>query len=286
MPNLHDIDSESNPQTIISKYIKEYHEKTGRNVIVYYSGWLNHTSPPRGYGINDLDKNGFMSVIHGLDKSVGLDLFLHTPGGDVGATESLIDYLHDYFQGDINAIIPQLAMSGGTMIACSCKEIVMGKQSSLGPIDPQFGDIPAEAIIKEFNRAKNEISQNPNTAPIWQILLSKYPAAFVIKCENASKWSNEILEKSLKYSMFDESEIETIENIKKVLGSHENTKNHGRHLSAKECSKIGLKIRNMEDDNGIQDAILSVHHACMNFFNKNKDSIKIIANNNDKFFMQ
>ena len=77
-----------------------------------------------------------MSVIHGLDKSKGLDLFLHTPGGDVGATESLIDYLHDSFGGDIRAIIPQIAMSGGTMIACSCKEIIMGKQSSLGPIDP------------------------------------------------------------------------------------------------------------------------------------------------------
>lgn len=38
-----------------------------------------------------------MSVVRGLDKSKGLDLFLHTPGGDVGATESLIDYLFDSF---------------------------------------------------------------------------------------------------------------------------------------------------------------------------------------------
>ncbi len=60
-----------------------------------------------------MDKNRFMSVIHGLDKSKGLDLFLHTPGGDVGATESLIDYLHDSFEGDIRAVIPQIAMSGG-----------------------------------------------------------------------------------------------------------------------------------------------------------------------------
>lgn len=286
MPNLYDISNESNPQSVISKYIEKYSDKVKRNVIVYYSGWLNHTNPSASAGINDLDKNGFMSVIHGLDKSKGLDLFLHTPGGDVNATESLIDYLHDSFDGDIRAIIPQLAMSGGTMIACSCKEIIMGKQSSLGPIDPQFGNIPAEAIIKEFNMAVEEVSKNPKTAPIWQSLLSKYPAAFIIICENARKLSDEILEKSLTYSMFDKTDTEKIDKIKNVLGSHENTKSHGRHLSPKECSKIGLKIKNMEDDNENQDLILSVHHACMDFFNKNENSIKLIANNDKKFFMQ
>ncbi len=286
MPDFFDISNESNPQSTISKYIQKYQKYTKRNVIVYYSGWLNHTEVKRGSSINDLDKNGFMSVIHGLDKSKGLDLFLHTPGGDVGATESLIDYLHDSFEGDIRAVIPQIAMSGGTMIACSCKEIIMGKQSSLGPIDPQFNGIPAEAIIKEFERAKKEVSNNPETIPIWQTMLSKYPPSFVIICENARKLSDEILEKSLTYSMFDESENDTVNNIKEVLGSHENTKSHGRHLSAKECSNLGLKITNMENDNKLQDLILSIHHSCMDFFNKNENAIKLLANNKKKFFMQ
>ena len=285
MSDFFEISNESNPQSVISKHIQKYQRYTKRNVIVYYSGWLNHTTPPKGYDINDLDKNGFMSVIRGLNKSKGLDLFLHTPGGDVGATESLIDYLYDSFEGDIRAIVPQIAMSGGTMIACSCKEIVMGKQSSLGPIDPQFGGIPAEAIIKEFERAKEEVSNDPKTIPIWQTMLSKYPPSFVIICENARKLSDEILEKSLTYSMFDESEKDTINNIKEVLGSHENTKSHGRHLSAKECANIGLKITNMEDDDKFQDLILSIHHACMVFFNKNENAIKLIANQK-KFFMQ
>lgn len=287
MPNLHEISKEINPQTIISKYISLLCEETKRNVIVYYSGWLNHTQPKKGLEINDLDKNAFMSVIHGLDKNKGVDLILHTPGGDVGATESLIDYLYESFDGDIRAIVPQLAMSGGTMIACSCKEIIMGKQSSLGPIDPQFEGIPAEAIIKEFERAKVEVASNPETIPIWQTMLTKYPPAFVVMCENARKWSDEILEKSLTYAMFnEESERDKIIKIKEVLGSHENTKSHGRHLSAKECSNLGLKITYMEDDDKLQDLILSVHHACMNFFNINEESVKLVANNKNKFFMQ
>ena len=39
-----------------------------------------------------------------------------------------MDYLRAMWSTDIRAVIPQLAMSAGTMIACSCKEIVMGKQ--------------------------------------------------------------------------------------------------------------------------------------------------------------
>ena len=173
MPNFYEISSESNPQTVISKYIKKYSQMVDRNVIIYYSGWLNNTEPEKMTSINDLDKNAFMSVINGLDKSKGLDLFLHTPGGDVGATESIIDYLFASFNGDTRAVVPQIAMSGGTMIACSCKEIIMGKQSSLGPIDPQFGGIPAEAFIKEFDRAKKEVSAYPQTEPVWREMLSK-----------------------------------------------------------------------------------------------------------------
>ena len=82
-----------------------------------------------------------MNAVYGLDRSKGLDLILHTPGGDLAATESIVTYLKKMFNNDIRAIIPQISMSAGTMIAMSCKEIIMGEQSSLGPIDPQMGGV-------------------------------------------------------------------------------------------------------------------------------------------------
>ena len=64
------------------KYLSKIYEKTGRNIIAYYSGWLqNPTSADAA--INDKDKSAFMTNIHGLDRSKGLDLILHTPGGRV-----------------------------------------------------------------------------------------------------------------------------------------------------------------------------------------------------------
>ena len=158
MPNwsqlLDEINTFVGPHDAIRRrYLSQIHEVTGRNVIIYYSGWLQKGSVS-GVEINDEDKNGFMTVIHELDMTLGLDLILHTPGGETAATESLVDYLRAMFGTDIRAIVPQLAMSGGTMIACACKEILMGKQSSLGPIDPQLGGIPAHGVVEEFNRAR------------------------------------------------------------------------------------------------------------------------------------
>lgn len=111
---------------------------------MYYFGWLQKNVP--GTEVNDSDKTGLMTVVNKLDRTKGLDLILHTPGGLTAATESIVDYLHSMFGNDIRAIVPQLAMSAGTMIACSCKSILMGKQSNLGPIDPQLGSIPAHGL--------------------------------------------------------------------------------------------------------------------------------------------
>src|ERR1035437_4234184 len=124
--------------------LKKLHRYTKRNTIIYYSGWLQKNMPEiaQALSINDMDMNGFMTAVNGLDTSVGLDLILHTPGGEVAATEAVISYLQSKFE-NIRAIVPQLAMSGGTMIACSAHEIVMGKHSSLGPVDPQINGIPA-----------------------------------------------------------------------------------------------------------------------------------------------
>jgi len=115
MPNWHEILYEISKEgstfdIIRRKYLKALYEKTCRNIIIYYSGWLQKPTV-QGTDLNDADKNGFMTVIHKLDRSKGLDLILHTPGGETAATESLVDYIRSMFGTDVRAIIPQIAMS-------------------------------------------------------------------------------------------------------------------------------------------------------------------------------
>lgn len=283
---LNIVNSQGTIDSVRRDYLKRLSEVTGRNTIAYYSGWLQKPGIT-STAINDDDKNGFMSAIYGLDRTKGLDIILHTPGGDTAATESIVDYLRRMFGNDIRAIVPQIAMSGGTMIACSCKEIIMGKQSNLGPIDPQFGGIPAYGVIEEFERAVEEVQKNPQTIPIWQEVVRKYHPTFIGECEKAIKWSGEILEKWLKNGMFkgEPKAEEKSKNIVDNLNEHEVTKSHARHIHIDECKDMGLKILELELlENNLQDLVLSIHHAFMITFSST-NAVKIIENQNGNAYI-
>jgi len=273
------------------KYINELATLTNRNVIVYYSGWLqkgNLGQQGFRFDIVDSDKMGFMSTIKGLEKTKGLDLILHTPGGSIGATESIVNYLKSIFGNDIRAIVPQIAMSAGTMIACSCKEIIMGKHSNLGPIDPQINGLPTHGIIEEFERAKKEVSFDIKTIPIWQTILSRYSPTLIGECEKAIKWSESIVSDWLKSNMYenDPKKVEIVDAIIKELGSHAMTLSHDRHLSTDILKdKLGLKIILLENDRDLQDKVLSVHHSCIITITQT-NAYKIIENQEGKAFIQ
>jgi ClpP class serine protease len=260
------------------KYLAQLHSYTNRNIIAYYSGWLKK-SGLENIEINDDDKNAFMMTVHGMDCEKGLDLFLHTPGGEVAATESIIDYLHFKFGNNIRTIVPQMAMSAGTMIACSGKSIVMGKQSSLGPIDPHLSGIPAHGVIEEFARAHKEIKEDPSKLSVWQFILQKYHPTFLSECENAISLSEEFVLKNLTHIMFkdDSHAKKKAHKIVEYLTSYKDRKTHGRHINIVECQKIGLIIEPLETDQHLQDLVLTIHHCFMHSLNAT-NAIKIIEN--------
>lgn len=282
MPNwntiLEEMTSQSTADIVRRKYLDQLFQYTDRNTISYYSGWLQKPTAPN-LGINDYDKNGFMSAIHSLDRSKGLDLIIHTPGGEMAATESIIDYLRKMFGPDVRAIIPQLAMSGGTMIACSCKSIVMGKHSSLGPIDPQYMGMPAHGVLEEFKQAFDEIQANPQKAAVWQPIIAKYPPTLVGECQKSITWAEDMTLEWLKTGMFqdDNDSTEKANRIVTELSDHSYTLSHSRHLSVDKCRELGLKVENLEDDDQLQDLVLSVHHSFMHTL-ASTPAFKIIEN--------
>lgn len=296
MPNWNDVLSElegynKGPHDQIRlKYLNKLHRHTKRNVLVYYSGWLQKPGL-RGvdYSINDADKTGFMTCSHGVDRSKGLDLILHTPGGDVAATESIIDYLHSLYDGNIRAIIPQMAMSGGTLIALSCKDIVMGRQSSLGPVDPQIGGMPAQGIIEEFNLAATQIANDQSRIPLWQPIIAKYWPTLITSCQHAIDWSDDLMRRFLTNCMFATDDAATrktkIDNIANMLGKQSTSKSHNRHISQDMAVSLGLKITKLEDDSALQDIVLTLHHALTITFAQT-GAVKIMENHKGVAYVQ
>ena len=77
-----------------NKYIKKLENVTKRNVIVYYSAFLNKNGP---VNLFDEDMNGFINAVSGMNTKNGLDLIIHTPGGSSTAAEAIVKYLRSIF---------------------------------------------------------------------------------------------------------------------------------------------------------------------------------------------
>jgi Serine dehydrogenase proteinase len=268
------------------KYLRRLFSLTGRPTIAYYSGWLSNPGS-LGFDINDEDKSAFMMAIHGLPKDKGLDLILHTPGGGIAAAESLVDYLKRIFGNDIRAIVPHLAMSAGTMIACACKSIVMAKHSNLGPIDPQISGLPAAAVKKELLKALEDFQKNPETMKYWQFILQKYNPTFIGQCEQAVEWSQQFVRKSLIDNMLsDNPEKEAIaSHIVDTLSDVEKNKSHSRHIHIDDCISMGLNIEKLEEKPKFQDAVLTVHHCYMHSLSESGAG-KIVENHQGAAFIK
>ena len=283
MPNWNAVLNELNVEAVVGpqdrvrrRYLGKLSEYTKRNVIAYYSGWLQ--KPDMLSSII----NGLMTTIHQLDRTKGLDLILHTPGGNISSVESMVDYLRKMFGTNIRAVIPQLAMSAGTMLACSCQGIVMGKHSYIGPIDPQFNGFSAEGVKEEFKRAIEEVKEDPGKLPIWREIIGKYHPTFIGDCEKAIEWSETIVTKWLETGMFKgDAQSSNIKATKIVsaLSSHKGTLSHSRQIPSADCEKFGLKIIRLEEDDKLQDLVLTVHHAFMHTF-ASTHATKIIENHN------
>ena len=256
------------PDIIRAAKIDELYGYTKRNIICYYSGWLNvNGKPVPNLSIDDMDKNGFMNAIEGMDCSLGLDLVLHTPGGSVTAAESIVYYLRKKFENNIRTIIPQMAMSAGTMIACGTKEIIMGHQSCIGPFDPSVRNVSAFAVFDEFARASEDIKDNPHNVPLWQQMISKYPPAFLEECEKAIELATTIVPKWLKENMLSNLNEQQQDDITgKIIANLNNpreTKEHSRHVHYDKASELGLIVCQLENDQTLQEKVLTLHHSFM-----------------------
>ena len=292
MPSWNEVLSEIQKKTaeqgpldqVRRNHLKNLYDHTGRNTIIYYSGWLQNGDgdAPLQSIIFDGDMNSFMTTIHGMDTSKGLDLILHTPGGVASATEAIVNYLRAKFGTDIRCFVPQLAMSAGTMIACACKEIYMGKQSSIGPIDPQFGSMAAQGVVNEFKQVIEDIKKHPEAIPMWQAIYSKIPAGFITKCQQAINASTRLALEWLRTGLFkdDEDAEKKAQKIVNFLNSNKDIKEHDRHIMAQQAKEIGLKVKMLEDDQELQDLVLTVHHACMHTFSLANGLQKIVENQN------
>lgn len=95
LKEIQDEEIQSPLDTIRKKYIKQLYRLTERNIICYYSGFLTCVDSP-DVAINDRDLNGFMTMIHGMDKAKELGLNIIALEDDEALQDAILSVHHCY----------------------------------------------------------------------------------------------------------------------------------------------------------------------------------------------
>ena len=274
------------------KYLSALHAHTGRQTILYASGWLQEGgAPPSMTSIHEEDILALMEVTAAMPGG-DLDLILHSPGGSVEAAESIVSYLRSRFS-HIRVIVPHLAMSAATMVACAANEIVMGKHSFLGPTDPQFAlstplgvrPVAAQAILNQFEKAQRDGS-DPAKLSAWLPMLSQYGPDMLERSEMALRLTKTVVEQWLRTYMFrfDDERSARADAISSWLANHD-FNSHSRHIPRDELKARGMYVGRLEDDQTFQDLSLSVFHAAIHTFSATR-VVKIVESHAGRAFIK
>lgn len=244
---------------------------TKRPVVVYEG---NHRVLDASFSATMAEKDleFFMDVLRGLS-SDKLDLILSSYGGSPDAADMIGSYLRQKFTS-IRVFVPLEAMSAATMLACGANSIVMGRHSFLGPIDLQMrfatADGPrvcaAQDVLDQYGTTRADFGTDMRS--FWDGPGSRYWPDTVVRCENALKYGREVAERGLAEVMFRDEEdgAQKAQQIAADLADHQKHRAHQRRLSRTYLRDLGMKIEYLEDDDDLQDLVLTIHHLCSHWF--------------------
>ncbi len=112
-------------------YYSEIEDIRKSNIIVYITGDRRNFETQ----IHQEVLNFFINHLDIIDDDKKITLYLYTRGGNTLAAWSLVNLLHQ-FCNELEVIVPSKAHSAGTLICLGANTIIMTKQATLGPIDP------------------------------------------------------------------------------------------------------------------------------------------------------
>ncbi|MEZ0344024.1 MAG: ATP-dependent Clp protease proteolytic subunit [Caldimicrobium sp.] len=207
------------------KLIEKIEEKRGSRVIllVHRQETMSLLGFPIMRYIDINDSEEVIRAIHLTDKDVPIDIILHTPGGLVLASLQIALAIKKH-PAKVTAFVPHYAMSGGTLIALACDEIVMDEHAVLGPVDPQIEGYPAASILRLTKKKPLEKIEDKTLilADIAEMALKQ-------------------MKENLKIILNDRYPPEKIEELAEILSQGYFT--HDHPITFEEAKKFGLPVR-------------------------------------------
>lgn len=254
---------------VIQESEEQIEKKLNANV-VYFLGEIRHE-------VTQLFRN-FMEQLctHKEKKRNALAICLTTPGGSAEVAEKLVEIIRHHFE-TIYFVVPDMAMSAGTIFCMAGDRIYMDYASSLGPIDPQVPDkdgqylVPALGYLDKVEELIKKSAEDKIT-PAEFALLEKQDLAMLRAYEQAKELSVELLKKWLVDYKFknwimhrthnrgspvtDEEKSKRAEEIAEALSNNNRWHSHGRFIGMKTLTnELRLEIDDLANEPPLHESV-------------------------------
>ncbi len=203
-------------------------------------------------------------------------MFVNTPGGSAEAVEKMVEIIRHHYD-EVFFIVPDFALSAGTILCMSGDRIFMDYSSSLGPIDPQVHNgkewVPAlgyldkvEELLKKatagtLSNAEFLILQNQDLA-----VLSRYEQARDLTITLLKKWlvdykfrdwtEHATNPEKMGQAVTQDEKRERASEIAKNLGNNRFWHSHGRMIGPATLQRVlRLKVDDYSHDDTLRPLI-------------------------------
>lgn len=273
---------------IVEKFLDELGHKIEAHFeadLLAFAGWL--VSPVEDY---------LRETIETRDaRRKKLTMIVETDGGYIEVVQRIVTVLRTHYE-HVEFIIPDHAMSAGTVLVMSGDAIHMDYYSVLGPIDPQITNasedrlIPALGYLEQYNRLVEKSAQGKLTTAELAFLVQNFNPAELYQYEQARKLSVSLLKEWLaKYKFKDWSETETrkqkvttdmraarAEEVGNMLNNIERWHSHGHGISMDVLrNELKLQIEDFGSDPSRSACIREYHRLLVDYLGRRGHKIVV-----------
>jgi hypothetical protein len=237
----------------ITKKFQQYSEENDvfLSMIATYSGVKVSPSRERTASMGIYEEFGIESAIEEIKQKCPepktLYLMINSPGGLVSSSYKVARALRKNFS-NIIVFVPHIAASGGTLVALTGNEIVMGMMSQITPLDPSSSSGSALSVVRGFRFANSFfINTSEEDAPYtFKVLADGYTAekfdAAISSLELMKNYVIEILTDAMKADP-DEDRDEFVKRIEKLASDLvEGFLTHTEVINLDKAKDIGLNV--------------------------------------------
>jgi hypothetical protein len=263
-------------ETRLDEYVKAVEEHMQADVLSF--------AGPLVFGVDDQIRKAIEAR---NPRRKGLVVIVETTGGYIEPVQRIVTVLRKHYPDRVDFVVPNYAMSAGTVLVMSGDSIYMDYYSVLGPIDPQVESksnpgqfLPGLGYLKQYERLIEKSADGELTTAELTFLVQRFDPAELYHLEQSKNLSISLLKEWLtRYKFKNWTKTESRQKLvtqemrearaKKIadtLNDTERWHSHGRGISIETVrTELELKIEDFGAELELNSRITNYYRLLMDY---------------------